>query len=165
MYPCLYTCDTSIQMYMPTILPYHLHICNRLHITTANSQICHSSITSMQQIRSFTDFLGMGPSLMAKLLSAWTWIHVSHAWITEEGQHILVSHRFCTGYFKGSKYNSNVCFMLKLIVWQIVHKQMYWIQTNLQRFQPSNVFCNIRMFIVSKMMVYFGNFCSPFPLH
>ena len=47
----------------------------------------------------------------------------------------------------------------------LLHKQIYWIRTNLQSFQPSNVKCNIRMSILCKMIMYFGNFCSPCPLH
>ena len=45
---------------------------------------------------------------------------------------------------------------------QLVHKQMYWIRTNLQ---PLNVKCNIRMFILHYIMEYVGNLCSPCPLH
>ena len=37
----------------------------------------------------------------------------------------------------------------------VVHKQMYWIRTNLQRFQPSNVKCNIRMLIFHYIMEVF----------
>ena len=40
----------------------------------------------------------------------------------------------------------------------LVHKQMYWIRTNLQ---PSNVKCNNQMFILHYMMEYVGNLCNP----
>ena len=45
----------------------------------------------------------------------------------------------------------------------LVHKQMYWIRTNLRRFQPSKVFCNIQMLIFHYIMEYFGNLSSPCP--
>ena len=35
----------------------------------------------------------------------------------------------------------------------LVHKQMYWIRTNLQRFQSSNVIWNIRMLIFHYILV------------
>ena len=41
----------------------------------------------------------------------------------------------------------------KLSVLSVVHKQMYWIRTNL------------RMFIFHYIMEYFGNLSSPCPLH
>ena len=50
---------------------------------------------------------------------------------------------------------------MKLIRSTVVHKQMYWIQTNLQRFQPSNVKCDIRMVVLHYIMEYVGNLCSP----
>ena len=39
-------------------------------------------------------------------------------------------------------------------IYSIVHKEIYWIRTNLRRFQPSNVKCNIRMSILCKMIMY-----------
>ena len=47
---------------------------------------------------------------------------------------------------------------------KLVHKQMYWIQTNLWRFQPLNIKCNIQMFILHYIMEYVDNLCSPCPL-
>ena len=48
---------------------------------------------------------------------------------------------------------------------QLMHKQMYWIRTNLRRFQPSNVKCKIRMLIFHYIMEYFDNLSGPCPLH
>ena len=39
------------------------------------------------------------------------------------------------------------------LVQALVHKQMYWVRTNLRRFQPSNVKCDIRMFILHYMSI------------
>ena len=50
-------------------------------------------------------------------------------------------------------------------VYTLVHKQMYQIQTNLRRLEPSNVFCNIQMLIFHYIMEYFGNLSGPCPLH
>ena len=38
-------------------------------------------------------------------------------------------------------------FLAAIKVDILVHKQMYWIRTNLRRFQPSNVICNIQMLV------------------
>ena len=43
---------------------------------------------------------------------------------------------------------------------KLVHKQMFYIRTNLQMLQHSNVKCNIRMFILRNKMMYFGDLWS-----
>ena len=40
----------------------------------------------------------------------------------------------------------------------LVHKQMFYIRTNLRMLQHSNVEYNIRMFILRNKMMYFGDF-------
>ena len=47
----------------------------------------------------------------------------------------------------------------------LVHKQMYWIRTNLRRFRPSNIKCNIRMLMIHYIMEYFSNLSTSCPLH
>ena len=40
----------------------------------------------------------------------------------------------------------------------LVHKQMFYIRTNLRMLQHSNVEYNIQMFILCNKMMYFGDF-------
>ena len=73
----------------------------------------------------------------------------------------------CIRVFVCAYVRHNVCRSVHacVCICVLVHKQMYWIRTNLRRFQPSNVFCNIRMLIFHYIMEYFGNLNSPCPLH
>ena len=52
-----------------------------------------------------------------------------------------------------------------MYVYNLVHKQMYCIRTNLRRFQPSNIKSNIRVLIFHYIMEYFSNLSCSCPLH
>ena len=52
-----------------------------------------------------------------------------------------------------------------IYIYILVHKQMYCIRTNLQRFQPSNIKSNIRVLIFHYIMEYFSNLSCSCPLH
>ena len=51
-----------------------------------------------------------------------------------------------------------VCLFVQVYCIRVVHKQMFYIRTNLRMLQHSNVECNIRMFVLCNKMMYFGDF-------
>ena len=53
-------------------------------------------------------------------------------------------------------YSSMHVYCITATLQELVHKQMYWIQMNLQRFQASNVYLTFKIFLLYYIRKYVG---------